>query len=197
MGKKSDYSYVIRVSAYYYPAKTIKLILFSTAPPQQCLPQGVINGGGGNGGGGGGGSVLFPSFSYNRRNFWLEYSTPPSTTEFYLDDDEVFTISLCFNSNYLILLISPQFSGPSTAPAPPSPPSPSFELSSPSLNGSLTRVPLGATATLGCRVKDLGGHQVNKKKRNSTTVFGVLFCVSWKRSIFLKKKYFAYTRIGK
>ncbi len=67
--------------------------LFSTAPPQQCLPQGVINGGGGNGGGGGG-SVLFPSFSYNRRNFWLEYSTPPSTTEFYLDDDEVFTIYL-------------------------------------------------------------------------------------------------------
>ena len=74
---------------------------------------------------------LFPSFRYNNnRNFWLEYSTPPSTT--FPDYDEEY---------YELKTTTPD-------------PGPAFVDAS-RRNGSTVEVPLGATVFLDCIIQGL------------------------------------------
>ena len=92
----------------------------------------------------GGGNVLFPSYRYNQRNFWLEYSTPPTTVfpeedEYGWDQEE---------DDYLV----------STTPEP----SPYF-VNGALRNHTVRRVPVGHVVLLDCPVRDLMDYQVSKR----------------------------------
>ena len=85
------------------------------------------------------GNVLYSGFQ-NRKNYWLEYSTPPTT--FFPDYDEY------------------EFYATSTTPKP----GPYFI--EPFKNHSTKQRPLGTAAHLNCRVGDLLDYQVHKNKMN-------------------------------
>lgn len=77
--------------------------------------------------------IFYPSYRQNQRNFWLEYSTPPSTT-FAEYPDEWLT---------------------STTPSP----RPLF-LEGQRRNHSVVRMPVGSTVFLDCRIKQLMDSEV-------------------------------------
>ena len=81
------------------------------------------------------GNVVYPGFGKNQRNFWLEYSTPPTTLFPDYDEYELY--------------------GTSTTPEP----GPYFM--EPFKNHSTKQRPLGTAAHLNCRVGDLLDHQVS------------------------------------
>jgi hypothetical protein len=76
--------------------------------------------------------------SFRNRNFWLEYSTPPTTKYPEYDDDDYYLNT----------------AGPPTTPDP----RPHFVDSI--SNHTLVQSPLGSTAFLNCRVDDLKDYQV-------------------------------------
>merc|ERR1719412_2341084 len=89
------------------------------------------------------GNVLYSGFQ-NRRNYWLEYSTPPTTL--FPDYDEY------------------DMYGTSTTPVP----GPYFI--EPFKNHSTKQRPLGTAAHLNCRVGDLLDHQVSWFRKQNTSL---------------------------
>ena len=81
-----------------------------------------------------GSNVLFPSFRYNNRNYWLEYSTPPTTIFPEYEDGDGF------------------FEDVSTTPKP----GPHFLTA----NHTVKQIPIGSTVVFDCKVGDLLDHQV-------------------------------------
>ncbi len=77
--------------------------------------------------------IFYPSYRQNQRNFWLEYSTPPSTT-FAEYPEEWLT---------------------STTPSP----RPLF-VEGQRRNHSVVRMPVGSTVFLDCRIKQLMDSEV-------------------------------------
>ena len=86
-----------------------------------------------------GANVLYPSFRFNNRNYWLEYSTPPTT-------------------------VFPEYDYEAEMRAKTTPkPGPHF-INLNRNNNTVTRVPVGATEGFDCKIADLMGHQVSIAK---------------------------------